>query len=411
MMLKDKNIFILGATKFDGIYESTSFTTAKYLAKDNDVYYIDFPFTIKDYFSKAQANVIRKRKPYFNSSSDGLMKIANERLNIIILPLLLSINFLPEGRLYRFLLKYNEQLILKRIKKVIKSKHINELIFINSFNFHYPNLGTLLKPVVSVYHCVDPLIIAYDMKHGFVSEQIVSENSDLVICTSKQLFKEKKGFNSSTFFIPNAADLSLSSKALNPALKVHHTLSEIPKPIIGYFGHIERRMDFQLLEQVVRSNKDKSFVFAGPVSEEFIPSEFKENENVYFTGSVPYSEMPAVVKGFDIAMIPFKKDDVSYTIFPLKLFEYLGAGKPVVATDFNLDLQEFTYDSVLYCENGANFTAAINFYLTQDTEELKRKRLLIAAENTWDIRLKQLSELINDFYERKKVHLNSTIID
>lgn len=145
-------------------------------------------------------------------------------------------------------------------------------------------------------------------------------------------------------------------------------------------------------------NEGKSFVFVGPVSEEFLPADFKNFRNVYFTGRLPYEDMPAVIKGFDIAIIPFKKDDVSYTIFPLKLFEYLGAGKPVVATDFNLDLKDFTKDSVSYCANAEEFTEAIDFCLLNDNDAERDLRISIAAENTWDKRICELGDLLYQFY-------------
>ncbi|RZK65236.1 MAG: glycosyltransferase, partial [Pedobacter sp.] len=138
------------------------------------------------------------------------------------------------------------------------------------------------------------------------------------------------------------------------------------------------------MSDVIKDNPDKSFVFVGPVSEECIPKHFRDNRNVYFTGRLPYMDMPSVLKGFDIAMIPFKKDDVSRNIFPLKLFEYLGTGKPVIATDFNLDLKDFTREAVLYCTNAEDFSSSITYYLENDDEESKQSRLLIAAENTWD---------------------------
>ncbi|MES2826855.1 MAG: glycosyltransferase [Bacteroidota bacterium] len=400
-MLKGKTIFILGATNFDGIFESTSFNTAKYLAKDNDVYYLDFPFTIKDYFNAEKSEAIAKRKPFFKSSSNGLLRLEMHNLNVIILPLLLSINFLPEGKLYRLLLKYNERLIAKRLKKILSSISIKDVIFINSFNFHYPNIGKLINAAVSVYHCVDPLIIGYDMKHGVVSENILVRDSDLVICTSRQLYREKKLINENTFFIPNAADITLSSKALDPALEIHAVLHDIPKPIVGFFGHVERRMDYDLLTQVAAENPEKSFVFVGPVSEEFVPEYFKKLENIYFVGRVPYLEMPMVLKGFDIAIIPFKKDQVSSTIFPLKLFEYLGAGKPVILTDFNPDLKEFTEDCVYYCNSSGSFTKAINDCLKNDSPELIEKRRAIAEINTWDNRLLEMSNLISSNYLTK----------
>src|SRR5690606_12565907 len=147
-------------------------------------------------------------------------------------------------------LDLNEQLIVNRVNSVIKSHKINDFVFINSFNFHYPNIGRKLKSSLLVYHCVDPLIAGYDRKHGLISEGMILEQSDLVICTSKQLYREKLLVNTNTYFIPNAADLDHCSTALDVCLPVHKTLQSISRPIIGYFGNIERRMDFDLLLKV-----------------------------------------------------------------------------------------------------------------------------------------------------------------
>ena len=397
MKLTGKTIFILGIAKFDGQFESTSYTTAKYFARENDVYYVDYPYTWKDYFSQNGAS-LNKRKPYFSNNSDGLLESGIPRLKILIVPPVLSINFIPEGFFYRFLNKINERIIAKRILKVINTLLHKEIIFINSFNFHYPNVGPLLRPKLSVYHCVDPLVVDYDKKHGVISENQIVLQSDLVVCTSRQLFVNKIGINKNTYFIPNAADLSLSSKALNPGLPVSDRLINIKKPIVGYFGNIERRIDFHLLSEVIKANKDKSFVFAGPVEKEYLPVDFMDMENVHFIGRIPYSEMPEVIKGFDVAIIPFKKDQFSATIFPLKLFEYLGSGKPVVSTDFNLDLQEFTNNQIPYCSNALEFTRALNESIHEDNDQKLKSRLEIASNNTWEKRLSELDVLLNKFY-------------
>jgi teichuronic acid biosynthesis glycosyltransferase TuaH len=399
MILKDKVVIILGIAKYDGQFESTSYTVAKYLAQDNDVYYVDYPYTWKDYLTQRD-EAYMKRKHLFSSNSDGLLTTDFERLKVVITPPVLSINFLKESKFYRYLLSINEKIIAKRIRKAIRAERIKEAVYINSFNFHYPNLTKLLSPALSVYHCVDPLILWHDRKHGLISEKLLVQESDLVVCTSRQLYEEKKGLNHFTYFIPNAADLRHSSKAMDPGLIVHEKLSSISKPIIGYFGNIERRIDYNLLAEVIKTNPDKSFVFAGPVQDGFVPDSFSKLENAYFIGRIPYSEMPAVIKAFNVAMIPFKKDEVSSTIFPLKLFEYLGAGKPVVATDFNLDLKEFTGEEVAYCGSPETFSAAIQDAITNDNDASKQRRVAVAAENSWDKRLAEFKFLIETFYNK-----------
>lgn len=400
-MLKGKHIFILSTAKFDGPFESTSYTIAKHLAEHNQVYYVDYPFTWKDYFELKGTAQYKTRAPYFSFSSPGVIDTPIKNLSIVITPPLASINFLPEGKLYRFLLKINERVIVNRIKGIIKRNRIREFLYINSFNFHYPGVGRKIMPALTVYHCVDPLIAEYDRKHGLLSEKMLLQSSDLVICTSKQLFESKKLQNTNTYFIPNAADLAHSKKALDATLPTHPSLENIPRPIIGYFGNIERRMDYDLLEEVIDLNPEKSFVFAGPVSEEYLPSWFKNKQNVYLTGRLPYDEMPGMVKGFDVAIIPFKKDEVSRTIFPLKLFEYLGAGKPVVATDFNVDLLDFTFDTVAYCKDARTFSDEIDKALRDGSIHFQ-KRLRIAEQNTWERRAGQFSDLLESYLNKPR---------
>lgn len=394
MNIKDKHIVILGATRFDQQDQSTTFTMAKLLAEDNFIYYVDYPYTWKDYFRFKGTTGFNNRRPYFSLKSDGVLSCGIKNFKVIIVPVLLSINFLPEGLLYRFLLKFNEMLIRKRIKKVLRKNNINDFIYINSFNFHYPDVADTLAPALTVYHCVDPTITPYDKKHGIRSERILVEKSDLVICTSRQLYNEKRILNPNTFFIPNAADIHHFSKALKEDLRIHRLLSSVPKPVIGYIGAIERRMDYDLLEKVTKNSPDKTFIFAGSVSSEYIADWMYTRNNVLLVGPIPYHEIPEMLKGFDVAIIPFKKDEVSSTIFPLKLFEYLGAGKPVVATDFNPDLAEFTRDSVTYCENAEDFIQAIDDSLKNDSRARIEHRLSIARENTWENRVDEIKKLL-----------------
>ncbi|BAV10228.1 Glycosyltransferase involved in cell wall bisynthesis [Filimonas lacunae] len=395
-MLKGKNIIILGSAKFDSPIESTTITIARFLAAENTVYYIDYPLTWKDYFDAGKKEEVNRRKPFFFSSA--LMSSDLPGFHIGIVPPVASINILPEGKLYRAALRFNQQRIIGKIKKLIRRYSITDYIFINSFNFHYPDIAAGLRPSLTAYHCVDPLVVDYDKKHGVISEKILVSQSDLVVCTSRQLYEEKKLQNKDSYFIANAADVSHSSKALNDDVKVYDAIAALPSPVMGYFGNIERRMDFDLLKQVVAENKDKSFAFVGPYSKEFVPDWFFHTPNIHLIGKVPYQDMPAVVKGFDVAMIPFKKDEFSRTIFPLKLFEYLGAGKPVIATDFNPDLQEFTEDAVFYCASADAFTAAIEKALAEENEVgKKQQRIHIAAQNTWDKRGQAFSELLASY--------------
>ncbi|NHA03156.1 glycosyltransferase family 1 protein [Mucilaginibacter sp. HC2] len=393
MELKNRHIIIFSQMQFDGRLESTNYTMAKHLAKDNYVYYVDRPFTWKDYIKFRDSKEYKIRKPHFFSSTNSYIQTDIPNLKIIISPPVPSINMLPEGVFYRAAVKFNEGIVAKRLKKVIKHLNIKDYIYINSYNYTYPTFHQLIKPVLTVYHCVDPLVEEYQIRHGLISEDIVVKSVDLVICTSKQLRDSKKKLNSNSFFIPNAANITHSQKALDPQLPVAAILADIKKPVIGYFGNIERRIDYDLLSELLQQNQDKNFVFVGPIDIDYLDHPVFKAPNISLKGAVPYEEMPAVLKGFDVAIIPFKKDDVSNAIFPLKLFEYLGSGRPVVSTDFNIDLREFTGDTVNYCSSVAEFSEALNTALN-DTADLQQKRLAVAAENTWEHRILEIENLL-----------------
>ena len=395
MALKDKVIVILGNTRFDSTIRATSLFVARNLANDNKVYFVDYPFTFKDYLTYNRSDELKVRKRKFSLLSDGVIDTDIPNFKIIIAPPVMPLNFLPEGVIFRAALKANEAIIGNRIKKVLKADGIKDFIYINSFNFHYPNIAKKINPVLTVYQCVDPMIIPYDMKHGIISENKLVKESDLVICTSKALYNEKKSQNPHTYFVPNAADIDHCSLALNPDLPVYGKLAEMQKPIVGYLGTLERRMDYDLMLEVVKTNSEKTFVLAGPVWDNYVPQELFKVPNVHIIGPIPYDELPQLVKGFDVAIIPFKKDEVSSTIFPLKLFEYLGAGKPVVITSFNPDLREYTNGVVTYADGEEQFTTALNEVIKSDSQEKIAKRIAVARLNTWAKRTDDIANIIS----------------
>jgi glycosyltransferase involved in cell wall biosynthesis len=395
-----QHIIILGMPRHDDDLESTSFMLSKELAKHYNVYYIDNPFTYRDYLRFQKTPKYEKRKNLFAKTSDGLLDIGIPGLKVIITPVLNSIHFLPEGWLYRQLLKMNEAIIRNRIRKVLAKEGINSYIYFNSFNFHYPKVMDGMSPALTVYQSLDPMVMDFDKKHGIKSEPIIVAESDLVVCSAKNLYEQFRKINPETYFLPNAADVMHSAKALDSSLPIHHFISAIPGPVIGYFGNIERRINYELLEEVALILKDFSFVLTGPYNDNYFPTSLKALPNIYLTGKVPYADMPSVIKGFDVAIIPFKTDEVSSSIFPLKLFEYLGAGKPLVATCFNPDLKLFTGDLVQYHDDAEAFAQAIKDALN-DRDDLKQRRIAIAESNTWVHRTIELIRMMEAAFQKK----------
>lgn len=400
MNLKGQNIVFFSLFRFDAEIESTSFALARQLALDNQVYYFDNPYTFKDLLKRRKTAEYRKRKGRFGLFADEPIVLPGNPVRIFILPVLLSIHFLPEGRLYRFFLRINEYFIRQKIRYVLKKRGITDFIYINSFNFHYPDVSKRLSPRLTVYQCLDPILGDFDRRHGLVSERDLVLHADLVICSSQQLFEEKRVFNPHTYFVPNAADVAHSRKALDPDLPLSPLLTGIPAPIIGYLGSIDHRMDLPLLEYAATRHPNKSFVLVGPVFSA-LSAAIRRAPNIHFPGQIRYADLPSLLKGFAVCIIPFKKDEQSATVFPLKLFEYLGAGKPVVISDFNPDLRAFTSDSVAICTGPAAFSEAIGTALATDSEVRREERIRIASRNTWQHRAQALGTLLAAALARK----------
>src|SRR6476620_3029739 len=234
MQANNKTIFLFVFSRFDHQYKSVSFILAKVFAKNNHtVYYIDYPFTSKDAIKLKQTEAYKVRKDAFAGKNDGIIKTSIPNLNILIVPPLYSLHFLPEGKIYRTLLRLNDKKIAGRINTIISRNHITDYIFINSWVFHYPNVTKYLtvKPSLKIYHCIDPVIMPYDAKHGIVSEDILVKDSDLVVCTSQRLCNEKKKIHPKTFFVSNAADIKHSILATDNNLPEYEGMARFKKPI------------------------------------------------------------------------------------------------------------------------------------------------------------------------------------
>src|SRR4051812_1906112 len=133
MELRDQHIIILGLMRFDDNIASTNYTIAKHLAKHNFVYYIDNPFTVKDCITSRRTEAFKNRYSNYPLRSYRVIDTEQPHLKVIITPPTMSINWLPEGKLYRRLLSFNEAIISRTIKQVVNKFKISNYIFINSF--------------------------------------------------------------------------------------------------------------------------------------------------------------------------------------------------------------------------------------------------------------------------------------
>jgi glycosyltransferase involved in cell wall biosynthesis len=191
-------------------------------------------------------------------------------------------------------------------------------------------------PVV-VYDILDDLSI-YDADEVGMPEErrvryhhpSVMENADVVLASAPNLISKYQSERPDVLLVENGVEPS----RFRGDLPLPVALAGIARPIVGYHGAVARWFDFDLFESVVESLPSYSFVIVGPVDDDARQHvrRFEELSNVHLVGAVPSDQIPSYVAAFDVGVIPFVVDELTRGVSPLKMYEYLAAGVPVVST-------------------------------------------------------------------------------
>lgn len=383
-------ILIFSLVRHDDTYTSTIHQLARQFALEHEVIIVENPFTVKDLFTSPWKKTRLRLKGIF---SKELLFFQKEGVQYLASPIVFPSSFLPHNFLYNWVNQLNTKIITTYISQFLVSHQWESFVFINSFNYYYPTLSQHLKKGMQkfVYHSVDP-IVEGERKHGTPNESLLTAESDVIICTARSLFNKWRAQYDRVYFIPNASDYQHFASVQEDELQSHIAIQSLRKPVIGYFGNIERRIDFELVLQIAQQYPMASIVLAGPFSKAYIPTKVNESTNIHFTGPYLYDALPSMIKGVDLTMIPFKTDSHSADIYPLKFFEYLGSGKKIVTTRFNPDLINDVRDLVFVIDK--DDLSNLDRALEEDENLKKAERMQFASQNTWEERARQFLKAI-----------------
>jgi teichuronic acid biosynthesis glycosyltransferase TuaH len=377
---KNIDIVCFSLSRWDAPISSPAASLAKELSKNNRVFYIEHPYSLKDYLTEGKS---------FKQYQDG-------NVTVITPPLVFPINFLPEGKLYDWFLSRNNAIVLKTLNNVIEQQNISKYLFINFFDpFFLRNIPAEIKPVKFVYQCMDDLSQEpYTRRHGVRLENEIVKNADVVLCTSRELTKMKSAMSPNVYFHPNAADVALFMTAANEVLNRPQGMNFNNKKIIGFTGSIEYRTDFELLYDAAKYHSDKILYLVGPViGDEHIKCGLTKLPNVVFAGAKKLHELPACLQYFDCCIIPYKVNKLTASIYPLKINEYLAAGKPVVSTHFSDDIFSFR-DHAFIAETHDQFIRMIDVAIDENNTDKKIARMEAANANSWTTRVEEFWNII-----------------
>jgi glycosyltransferase involved in cell wall biosynthesis len=248
-----------------------------------------------------------------------------------------------------------------------------------------PDVGYLLGRFGEqrvVYYCVDEhsAFTGYDAEQVLRDEEQLSRGADLVIATSQSLYESRREWNPNTILVPHGVDFDHFSQALSADLNVPADVADIPHPRLGFFGLIRDWVDVDLLATIARRRPEWHFVMIGDSTVDL--SAHRALPNMHFLGPKPYAQLPAYCKGFDVGLIPFKLNELTLAVNPIKLREYLAAGLPVVSTP----LPEVSlYEKYVHLAEGETaFEHAIAEALGSRTDEqLRDARVSAMSRETW----------------------------
>jgi glycosyltransferase involved in cell wall biosynthesis len=251
-----------------------------------------------------------------------------------------------------------------------------------------------------IYHCVDAIQAQPGMPAAAIEhwEQRLCRRADAVFVTSPQLQRRLAPLNPRTHLAANVADAAHFARALDPALPLPADLATIPPPRLGFVGAISAyKLDLALLEGLARSHPEWSFVLIGPVGEgdpQTDVTALTTCRNVHLLGPRAYGVLPEYLRGFDVGLLPLAINPYTQAMFPMKFFEYLAAGLPVVATRIDA-LQPFAAAALLCDPTAASFGAAIHRTLAGQGPA-RRERLALAAAHTYTARTRQMLAVVRE---------------
>ncbi len=247
-----------------------------------------------------------------------------------------------------------------------------------------PDVAYLLeafRPERVVYYCVDDFahFTGYDAEQVLRDERTLCARADLVVTTSMALQQAKSPLNANTVLVPHGVDYGHFSRAVTNGLPAPADVAGIPRPRLGFFGLIRDWVDLDLLAAIARRRPRWHFVLLGDSTVDLAP--YRALPNMHFLGRRPYEALPAYCKQFDVGLIPFKVNELTHAVNPIKLREYLAAGLPVVSTPMP---EVRLYERLIAIAAGdAAFEKAIEAALADTGPDARRRRRDAMAAETW----------------------------
>jgi glycosyltransferase involved in cell wall biosynthesis len=398
-MIINRDIVIVGQQPWDVEIGSNCKNIAVEFSRHNRVLYVNSPLDRITRYRRKHEPAVQKRINIVSGKQDGLEKIADNLWTYYPGEMIESINWIKSHGVFNLLNKRNNKIFARSIQKGMQQLGFKNIILFNDNDiFRCFYLKDYLKPAVSIYYSRDYLLtVDYWKLHGTMLEPLLIAKSDVCVANSTYLADYCRQYNPQSYYVGQGCDLAIFSKNSYP---VPTDITPIAKPVIGYVGALQAlRLDIKLLETIATAKPAWQIVLVGPEDEHFRASKLHGLPNVHFLGSKPPDDLPAYINSFDVCLNPQVINEVTRGNYPRKIDEYLAMGKPIVATETAFMKTVFSGHTYL-CNTPAEYIAAIEKALSEDSPELQQKRKDFAASHSWENNVKEIYKAIN-VVERK----------
>lgn len=247
-----------------------------------------------------------------------------------------------------------------------------------------------------VYDCMDELAQFRGAPPQLVErERELLRVADVVFCGGQKMRKKRLPLNPNTHFYGTGVDVGHFGAALSDRQALAPEIAALNgAPVLGYFGVVDERMDYELLAKLADARADWHIVMVGPAAK-VNPADFPQRPNLHWIGGRKYEQLPALTKGFSVAMMPFALNAATEYINPTKALEYMAAGRPVVSTA--LGEVKMNFGSVArIARSHDEFIALCAREVAKPSRARIERGLRLAAENTWEAIVAKMEAHIAD---------------
>ncbi len=255
-----------------------------------------------------------------------------------------------------------------------------------------------LDPELVIYHCVDDIAAqpGIDGVTFAAAEERFARRADLVLASAPGLAERLRKVSDKVMYAPNVADTDMFATALRHG-PVDPALAALPRPRIVFIGAVvSTKLDMELLVGLARARRDWSFALVGPVGPgdpRTDVSMLAAEPNLHLLGRRAYEQLPSVLRGADAGLIPYARNELTNSIFPMKVYEYLAAGLAVVATPLP-SLSEIA--EIDTASDPEGIVELLEEVLAHDSPQRRAERSRGAASHSWDRRLEEIAAAIEE---------------